>query len=454
MKTFLFRSSFRYLILSFLLLTSPVRAFEILLERDSRLPIAYVNVLIRTGSVADPTGKTGVTSFMGEMLLRGTPRHTKEEIDLLLDQWGATLNIETRQEAVVIRGAVLSSNLKAFLELTEEVITSPLFPQSEIDKLKKETLSSILEQQGKDSQLGVRKFNQFLFQGHPYGRPTVGIPSEVSTIDRDLLLKQHRRIFKKELFVILGLGDVDNRVLQGWADNLVSKLPKNGDSTVAITPRPELRGPRLLQIVDKPDRTQTQIFIGQVGVQATDPDYYALSLGNAAFGGGSFSSRLMQEIRVKRGWSYGASSSFRFTRQPNSWTVHLFPAEKDTAAALTATLELIESLRKDGISEKEFQTTKQGAINSAAFLNDTPKKRIENRIAEETLGLERGFYENLAENLKKVSREDVNRALARFLTPDKFRITVVGTADRLKTDLAKATGVPVEKILITPYTSE
>ncbi|NDD91313.1 insulinase family protein [bacterium] len=435
-------------------MVSQANALEVLTERDSRVPLAYINVVLRTGSVADPIGKAGITNFMGDMLLRGTQRHTKEEIDLLLDQWGAMLGVETRTESVVIRGAVLSSNLKAFLDLTQEIMTQPTFPQSEIDKVKKETLSGLLAQQGNDNSLAGRKFGQFMFPGHAYGRPIDGTASEVSKFDRDLLFQQHRRIFRKELILVLGVGDIDRRLMESWANRLVSDLPKSTAEPLPAASKPEFSAPRRLQIVDKPNRTQTQILIGQVGTLMTDPDYYALYLGNVAFGGGSFTSRLMQEIRVKRGWSYGASSAFRFGLQPRSWRVHLFPAEKDTAAALTTSLQLIESLKKDGITEKEFQSAKQSSINSAAFINDTPKKRIENRIVEETLGLPEGFFAGLADNLKKISREDVNRALAKFLTPEKLTITVVGTAERLKKDLANAVGIPADRVVVTPYTAD
>ena len=429
-------------------------AAEVIVERDPRLPIAQVNVVIRTGSIADPAGATGLTNFLGEMLLRGTQRHTKEEIDLMLDQWGAQLGVETRTESTVVRGAVLSSKLPEFLALVREVLSQPSFPDEEIAKLKRETISELLAQQGNDHALAARKFNQFLFESHPYGRPADGVASEVAKFDRTALVRQHLLVFRADSLLVLGVGDVDSRSIQTWAGELAASLPSSGASASPVALQPAFPAMRRLEIVDKPDRTQTQILIGQGGVRMVDPDYYALYLGNVAFGGGSFSSRLMKEIRVQRGWSYGARSGFRFSLQPRSWQVHLFPAEKDTPAALAHTLGMIERLRRDGISEEEFELAKRSSINSAAFVNDTAKKRIENRILEETLDLPKGFFADMAANLKKVSREDVNRALARFLTPEHLTITVLGTASHLKKDLSEKAGVPLEKVLVVPYTRE
>ncbi len=428
-------------------------AIDVLIEEDSRVPIAYVNVVIRSGAIADPEGATGLTTFLGSMMLRGTQRHTKEQIDLMLDQWGAQLGIETRTESTVVRGAVLSTKLPDFLELIGEILSLPVFPESEIRKLKAETLSNLLAMQGNDHALAARKFGQFLFQDHPYGRPLDGISSEVSRISREQLVHQHRNVFRRDVAQILAVGDVDSRVVRSWALRLESLLPK-GDGPIARAVAPSLPTKRRLQIVDKPDRTQTQILIGQRGVTMKDPDYYALYLGNVAFGGGSFMSRLMQEIRVKRGWSYGARSAFRFSLQPRSWQVHLFPAENETPAALQYTIEMIESLRSKGITEKEFQLARQSSINSAAFLNDTPKKRIENRILESTLELPKGFFADFAKNLAKVTREEVNQALARFLNPESLTITVVGTASRLKQDLAVSSRVSAQHLVVTPYTAD
>ena len=110
-------------------------ALDISFERDTSLPIVQINVAIRTGAVSDPANELGITNFMGEMLLRGTDKLSKEQIDLALDQMGAQLGVETRSEALIIRGAVLSSQLDRFLSLLQELITQSNFPQQEIEKL-------------------------------------------------------------------------------------------------------------------------------------------------------------------------------------------------------------------------------------------------------------------------------------------------------------------------------
>ena len=187
----------------------------------------------------------------------------------------------------------------------------------------------------------------------------------------------------------------------------------------------------------------------------TDPDFFPLYLGNYAFGGGSFSARLMVEIRVKRGWSYGANSAFR--QGPSARSTgksHLFPAEKDTAAALAYTLQMTQDLKDKGITGEEFEFAQRSLVNSAGFLYNTPKKRVENTLLERTLDIPDGFMKNYGPELQKVKIEEVNAALKSFVQPDKLAIVVLGTAKNLKESLAKSAAIPVEQVEVSPYTSD
>jgi zinc protease len=433
---------------------APAQAVEVSFEHNSSLPIVYVNVALKAGSVTDPTGQSGITNFVGEMLLRGTRKKTKAQIDTALDQMGARLEVEARAEALILRGAVLSSQLRPFLALVQEIITEPSFPKSEIEKLRKELLSGILEQLGDDSGLGSLRFTSFLFRGQPYGNPVIGKAKDVEKFNRAAVLAQYRRIFIDKNFLIVGDGDASGPEIQAWSDNLGKLRPSGDQPAIATVAAPEDAPTRRLQIIDKPERTQTQINLGQIGVLMTDPDYFPLYLGNYAFGGGSFSARLMTEIRVKRGWSYGAYSYFRHGLRPRSWSAHLFPATKDSAAALAETLKLIEDLKKDGITDGEFQFAQASLVNSSGFMYNTPRKRVENTLLERSLNLPKGFMQSYARQLSALSREQVNTALRRFLKPDHLAISVLATASQLKRPLAQAAGVSEKDVVVVPYTQE
>lgn len=442
----------KYLFLLAIFLSSVCSATEVSFEEDHRLPLVYLNVAVKAGSVTDPQGQSGMSNFMGELMLRGTKSRNKEELDRALDQLGARLEVETRAEALIFRGSVLSSQLGPFLNLVKEVITEPSFPDDEAKKLKSEVISVLQEELGHDSTLASRKFTQFLFREHPYGKPVLGKVKDVQNLTRDQTLEHYRRLFQEQTLLVVGSGDASSSQISDWSKLLIP--PGDHPAPFKTVEAPKNPDKKRLLIVDKPERTQTQINFGQIGIKMTDSDYFPLYLGNYAFGGGSFSAILMTEIRVKRGWSYGANSIFRFGLQPRSWQVHLFPAAKDTPNALAFSLQLVENLQNQGLTLDQFEFAKRSLINSAGFMYNTPKKRVENKLLERTLNLPEGFMKSYAGELKSISHSQVNDALKEFLKPNQTSIAVLGTAKTLKAPLAKAAGIPEKEVEVISYTSE
>lgn len=439
------------------LLSHPQKAsaIEIAFEQDSSLPLVYVNVALKAGSVTDPKDQAGLTNFMGEMLLRGTRSRTKEQIDLALDQMGATLAVETRAEAMILRGAVLSSQLKPFLSLVNEVLTQPSFPDREIRKLKNEITSGILQELGADSTLGTRRFTQYLFRDHPYGRPVMGTLKGIQKLNRASILKQYDRLIQDRYLLVAGTGDTPEEEIKFWSEKLAKGRPNlTYTAPVERVNAPQEASHRRFVIFDKPDRTQTQINAGQIGIMMQDPRFFPIHLGNFAFGGGSFQARMMVEIRVKRGWSYGANSHFRFGLQPRSWQLHLFPAAKDTPDALAYSLKMVNDLKENGLKPEEFEFAKSSLVNSSGFMYNTAKKRVENQLLERTLNLPEGFMKSYGPNLAKLTLQEVNDALRSYLKPETLAVSVLGTAASLKEPMAKALGISPDKIEVIPYTQE
>ncbi len=363
-------------------------ALEVEFEQERSLPLVYLNVAIKAGSAIDPKGQYGITNFMGEMLLRGTKSRTKEQIDLALDQLGAQLEVEVRPEVTILRGAVLSYELDSFLKLVSEIITQPSFPEHEIRKLKAEIGSALLEQLGNDTVLVGRNFNKFLFQDHPYGKPVLGTTADIRGLSRAQIVKHYDRIVREKQLLVVGTGDAEKSTIEAWAKSLAKDRP-GGEEFEKVPPPKPVEKTRML-IVDKPDRTQTQITGGQIGVKMTDKSFFPLFLANHAFGGGSFSARLMTEVRVKRGWSYGAYSYFRHGREPRSWQFYLFPAAQYTPEALAHVLSMVRDFEDKGITREEFEFAKTSLVNSSGFMYNTPSKSVENLIMEKTLDLHEG----------------------------------------------------------------
>jgi zinc protease len=428
-------------------------AIEVAFERDASIPLVYLNVAVKTGTVTDPQGAAGLTNFTGEVMIRGTRSRSKEQIDVAIDQLGAQLSVETRAEALIFRGAVLATQLDRFLDLLKDIITQPSFPDTEIRKLKSEVVSGILEELATDSTLTGRRFAEFMFAGHPYGKPVLGKVKDIESLNRQKVAAHYEYLFNDANLLVVGAGDAEQGKIDSWARMIGENRKASGQEIAKVAP-PQLPAARRLLIIDKPDRTQTQIRAGQVGVRMTDKEFFPLYLGNHAFGGGSFSARLMVEIRVKRGWSYGAYSYFRHGQRPRSWEFQLAPASKDAAPALERALAMASELREKGISAEEYEFAKQSLVNSAGFMFNTPEKRVENKLLERTLELPDGFMKTYGPELSKVKLEEVNQAFRKFLAPERLSIAVLATAKDLKAPLTKAAGVQDSQVQVVPYTQE
>ncbi len=435
------------------LLTQTTQAAELVFEKDRSLPLLYVTVAFRAGSTQDPDGKNGLTDIMAKLMLRGTKSKTKQQIDLVLDQLGASLGVETRAEFVAIRGSVLSENVPAFLDLLNEIITTPSFRAQELEKLKKEGVSQLLEDLSTDRSLARLRFDQVFFKGHPYSKSNQGRIKDIQGLTVTDLQKQYQRLINQNEMIVLAAGDAEQSELTPFM-NAVQKA-RNGKS--ALNPIPEFTSePAKLRVMifDKPDRTQTQVLIGQKGVPYNSPMLDALQVANYAFGGGGFQSRLMIELRVKRGWTYGAGSGFKLGNRSNIWRTSFFPKNGDTPAAIKEALSLIRELKAKGLTQKEFDFAKQSMINGSGFSYNTPAKRMDNRMTEILFGLPQGYMKDTANRLEKLTLADVNQAIKSFLNPDHMMIGLVGTASVSRTDIAKALEIPENQIEVQDYMKE
>jgi zinc protease len=436
-----------------LTLSFSTQAAELYFEQDRSLPLVYITVAFKGGATQDPDGKNGATDLMGRLMLRGTKGKTKQQIDLALDSLGANLGVETRAEFVTFRASVLSENLKPFLELLGEIISTPSFRPRELEKLKKEQMSSLLDDLSQDRSLIRLRFDQTFFKNHPYSKSNNGRIKDIQSLSVADIQKQYQHLINQNQMLVLAAGDAKESALQPF----ITSIEKSRTGTSAGIQVPEFKNePQKLRVVifDKPDRTQTQVMIGQKGITFDNADLDALQLANYAFGGGSFQSRLMVELRVKRGWTYGAGSGFKMGSHAHSWRISFFPKNSDTPPAIHEALKLVTQLKEKGLTQAEFEAAKQSMVNSAGFSFNTPAKRMENKLSEKIFGLPDHYYRDFAKRIDALSLDQVNQSLKKFLTPEHMMVGVVATASLSKAEIAKQLGMAEKDIEVLNYQKE
>jgi zinc protease len=411
----------------------------VLLEESHVLPLVDLQVTLRTGSVHDPKGKEGLSRLTAAMIRMGTRRMQSQAVEESIDRLGGHLSVQSGASFIHFSAVVLERNVEPFFALLGALLRDPAWRRSDLEQLKRETVAEIVEACDDDSVLVGRHFRRFAFGTHPYGRPVVGTVASVKRIRRNDIIGHYEKLFVKENAVIGAAGAIDADKLCKLVDAHFGPLA-DGHAPRERIPAPRLAAGRRVLIVDKPERTQTQILIGTLGARAGDPDYFPLAVGNTIFGG-SFTARLMREIRSKRGWSYGASSRLGQDRQRDLWWMWAFPASRDASACIALELSLLEDLVRRGVSARELSFAKRFLTKSFALEIDTPIKRLSQSIDVEIFGLAPDFFLRFVENIQSVTQADVQAALAKRLSTKDLAIVLVATADALKEQLAALPGV-------------
>lgn len=404
------------------------RGARLLVESQHDLPMVWVQVAIRGGAAGDPSGGDGFHHHLVSLSRRGAGGRTRLALDTELDELGASLECWAHRDAMMLSGLCLRRNLDRLCTIMADILAEPILAPEEHHKLIRETVRGLDEVRDDDGQLVIRFFHRDCLPGHPYARTVRGTEASLAAIDLDQIRAAQRRAVVPENLIIGFAGAIDDSESQRYCDRLLSRLP--GD---AAPPLPALitlerpRGRRVL-VVDKPARQQSQIAIGHIAPRFGVEDTAALVLIEAVFGG-MFTSRLMQEIRVKRGWSYGASCHWYRSRGPHWFNIHLAPQSEVTGDALAFTLTMLEALAERGLTDEELAFGKRYLAGNLAFQRATARRRLELAIKGQIFGLEDGFAERLPERLAGVSQGQTAAAAARWLHPDDTLSVVVATAD-------------------------
>jgi zinc protease len=420
-----------------------------LYEGSHAVPLVSLVVALRSGSASDPDGKTGLARIAMRMLRRGCKGLTAEQVDFRIDSLGAEMAVDTSASNVAMHAQVIARNVDAFVDLMAQLLGTPSFPIDELERLKRETAAEIIEGRDNDRVVAQKALQRTLFAGHPYGRSSGGTTEGVAAIGVEDVKAFYARHVVRGNMVIGISGDVTEDQARKLAERLVASVAA-GPAVADTVPEPTMRTGRHLLVVDKPERTQTQILVGTLGTSAHDGDHVPLVVANAVFGG-TFTSRLMREVRSKRGWSYGASARTGVDRRRQSWVMWTFPAAEDAAPCLQLTLGLLDAWVKDGVTAEEVSFIQQYLVLSHAFDVDTAAKRLHQGLDIELLDLPADYYAGWTDHVKAVTPEAASRAVRDRIHPADLLAVVVGTAsdvlEPLKAavpGLAGATVVPFD----------
>jgi zinc protease len=408
-----------------------------IVESSPDTPLVWFDIAIRGGAALDPRDIEGLHRHAALLARRGAGTRDRADLDETLDGLGAALDISVSRDAVTISGLALSRQLDAVVDLAADVLADPKFGEDEHARLLRETPQVLDEIRDDDSALSTRWFDWLCCPGHPYSRTSLGTEASLTRIERAAAIECWRREVVADNLVIGLAGDIDEASAARVVARLTERLPRTSDRKVSLdVPAGPPPGRRMI-LVDKPDRTQAQLRIGHLAARYGDPDTAALAIAEAVFGG-MFSSRLMQEIRVKRGWSYGAGCALRRSRLPHWFEIWMAASIDIAGSAVALTLELLADYAAHGPTDDEVDFARSYLVGAMPFHVATARQRMQLAVRDAVYNLPTGFTARLPEALGALGAADVRAACHRHLRPEDAVTVAVTTAEQAGAALAAA----------------
>jgi zinc protease len=429
-----------------------VRGAQVHVEPSADAPLVWFDVAIRGGAASDPVGAEGLHRHAALLARRGAGSRNRAALDEALDNLGASLEISVGRDAVTLSGLCLTRNLDAVVDLASDVLASPRLETAEHERLLRETPQVLDEVRDDDSALATRWFDWQVSPGHPYGRTSLGTESSLARLTLDAAAATWRAEVVPTNLVIGVAGDVTDERAASIAGRLIGRLPDAAPRALPALPAQPAPGPpqRRVVLVDKPDRTQAQLRFGHLGPRWGDPDTAALLLVETAFGG-MFSSRLMQEIRVKRGWSYGAGCALRRSRGAHWFEMWMATDIQVAADAVGLTLSLFQDLTERGLTAEEIDFARGYLVGALPFHLATARQRMQLAVRDAVFGLPAGFTVGLPHHLGGLDADAVRAACQRNLRPSDLVTVAVTTAEVAQAALERSGAGPVSVVAHDEY---
>jgi zinc protease len=407
----------------------------VIAARRGPLPLVSLRLLIQAGSATDPAGKHGLADFTARLLRRGTASLSADAINEAVEFVGAAMAIGVAEDYAVVRITTPAEHVPAMLDVMGQVLGEPSFPEEEVTSARERTLAEMANDLDDPALLADRAIVRAIWGEHPYGHQLSGSAASVRGFTREDSVRFHRERMGPRVSMLVAVGDLDpqelfaaaERSFKGWSGGPLEPV------RAPALEQPALKG--AVVVVDKPEQTQSQVRIGTLAFGRSHPDYVPAHVVNTAFGGG-FTSRLIDEIRVNRGLSYGASSAFD-TMLAGGWLgISSFTKTATTREILDVAFAQASRLRAKGLNARELERT-QTYVSGLYPLRTETNDSIAGGIGDARLyGLGDDWMARFRELVHDVSLEEANRVASRYFLGDGATIAVVGRASEVVDQLS------------------
>jgi zinc protease len=389
------------------------------------VPVAQINLVVLSGTANDPPGKYGIASLVAAMLEEGAGSRSALEIADAIDYLGADLGATSASDSSAVRLHVPVTRLAEALPIMADVALRPTFPKDELERQRQQRLTSLLQGRDDPPTISSVAFSRILYgKEHRYGTPQMGTAETIKTFTSDDLRGFYTATFRPENAVLLAVGDIT-------ADKAVPLFEKSfgawkGAGPTAPEKLPATAEPpaRTIFLIDKPGAAQSQIRIGRIGVARSTADYFPIQVLNTILGG-SFSSRLNNNLREVHGYTYGASSSFEMRADAGPFVAAAGVQTDKTADALKEFFVELNAILKPVPAEELSRAKNYVSLRFPSAFETTGdiSRRLEDALVYK---LPDDYFAKYVQNIQAAAAADVQRVAQKYIKPDHLAVVVVG----------------------------
>ncbi len=395
---------------------------------NAELPLVQFELRIKGGLMLEDMDKIGVSNLLAEVMTRGTANKTPEELEEAIDDLGASINIRSGRQAITMSGNTLARNFEATMELVEEMLLDPRWDETEFNLAKQSTLSAIAAQSADPNAIASNTFNSVVYgEENILSKNPIGTINTVETITIDDLKAYYEANVSPSVADFMVVGATSEQEV----NTVLSDLEKNWSGAEVQIPefvKPAPITEPTVYFYDVPGAKQSVLSFGYLAMPETDPDYYPATVMNYILGGGGFASRLTQELREGKGYTYGIRSRFAGNELPGAFQISSGVRTNVTLESAALVKQIMEEYPST-FTETDLATTKSFLLKSNARRFETLGAKLNMLYNVSTYGWEADYVKEREQIVRDITIEDISELALEYANPNKMIYVVVGDAD-------------------------
>lgn len=396
---------------------------DIWLVQDDSIPFMAMTLMFKGGASLDDLDKRGAINLMTATLEEGAGDLDATGFAAAVESLGAEIGFNVGDDSLVVSFRALSENRDEAADLLRLALVQPRFDPDRVELVRAQVDLSIRGGENDPQTIAAKELARQAWGDHPYGSLTDGTLESVAGLTRDDLLQAKDRVLARDRVIVAAAGDIDSEALGKLVDRILGDLPETG--SVPLPERAQFGLTGGVTVLDW-DSPQTVVSFAQAGMAIDDPDYFAAAVANHVLGGGGFSSRLMEEIREKRGLTYGVGTGLSGGLYGDTWQGGMSSSNERVVEAINLVRQEWDRLAQDGVTDQELKTAKTYLTGEYPLRFDG-NGRIANILAGmQLLGMPADYVNTRNARVGAVTSADVKRVAAKMLSSDDLRFILVG----------------------------